>query len=142
MATLKPNQFLAAAYIAQGRPKKDAASIADVTPQTVSEWMKQKSFTDAIEDFKAELIYVTRDRIRGLGTQAARTLGDLMANGTPAVRLAAAKDVLDRINLTPGSAGAEMGLWCPETRKAEATLFPFIEASELALGGSDGDTAD
>ncbi len=127
---LSEKQLLAAALIAQGRKKYEAAEAADVTPQTISEWMRQKRFTDAIEALRTEMIYATRDRIRGLGLKAVKTLEDLMDNGSPSARYAAAKDVLDRINLTPGTGGADMGLWAPTVQKEEVELRPFIEAVE------------
>jgi hypothetical protein len=71
----------------------------DVKPQTVSEWMKQKAFRDIVDAFRSELIHVTCDSIRGLGRKASRTIDYLMDHGSPAVRLAAAKYVLDTINL-------------------------------------------
>lgn len=72
--------------------------------------MKFKPFTDANADLRTKLINATRDRTRGLGVKATTRLSYLMDNGNVAVRLAAAKDVLDRISLTPGTNGHEEGL--------------------------------
>ncbi|MGB5567754.1 MAG: hypothetical protein WBM81_00500 [Sedimenticolaceae bacterium] len=132
----KPNskQLIAAAHIAQGRTKKEAAEAADVTPQTISTWMTQKPFTDAIQNLRSELIHSTRDSIRGLGRKAARTLSDLMDSGGDAVRLGATKYVLDTINMTPGTNGHEMGLWAPIVTEEESTLRPYLDDTENNTG--------
>ncbi|MCO4794290.1 MAG: hypothetical protein KC493_11285 [Bacteriovoracaceae bacterium] len=110
MKNLNSSQVLAAAYIASGNMKSEAAQKVGVTPQTISSWMKEPVFVNTVESFKATLIYSARDRIRSLGIKAALTLSELMDSGCDASKLGAAKYVLDTINLTPGS-GEEMGLW-------------------------------
>lgn len=126
MKNLNASKVLAAAYIASGDMKSEAARKVGVTPQSISSWMKEPEFVDLVDSFKLTLIYSARDRIRSLGIKATTTLSELMDSGCDASKLGAAKYVLETINLKPG-AGEEMGLW---DNALNPKISPFLATED------------
>lgn len=138
MSELSSSQLIAAACIAGGSMKREAANKAGVTPQTISSWMQYEAFQDAIQDFRLTVIYATRNKLRSHGIMAIETLVGLMKSGNDGAKLGAAKLILETINLTPGANGHEMGLWDTSTGNYNPSLFlptpdaidEFIEEDE------------
>lgn len=102
-----------AGYLAQGLTVIKASSLAGVHPQTGYRWRDDPEVLDELRRLRAE----TRPRIiRGLNDLADTALGiyrEAMNLERPAaiptVALAAAKDTLDRLGLTPKELGEYLG---------------------------------
>lgn len=108
---LSPKQLKASALIGGGTPKKTAAESVGVTPQTVSEWMRQPAFLSAVNRAKHQMMKDTQDCYRALATDAVTTMQDLMQNSTDEnVRLRAAVQVIKDMKLVyPHIGGWDIG---------------------------------
>ncbi|MDO9454139.1 MAG: hypothetical protein Q7J29_14975 [Stagnimonas sp.] len=95
MANLTDKQLCAARVLAEGGLCKDAATAADVTPETISAWKKQTSFQHYANALRNEKHKAARDALRTQALVAIETLGALMASAkSQETRRKAAVDVL------------------------------------------------
>lgn len=106
MAILDPKQAKAAEIIAAGELKKVAAEKVGVTPQTISEWLKQPAFEAYVNGLKLAALEAARDRMQYLAGEAVRTIEALLGQEEPpATRLKAAQMVLDFTGMTDLQSG-------------------------------------
>ncbi|HXG89540.1 MAG TPA: hypothetical protein VNJ02_14520 [Vicinamibacterales bacterium] len=82
---------------------KHAATRAGVNEKTLREWLKcDVEFRAAFDAAHRAAFEEAKDQIRVLATRAVATLGELLdAKVPPAIRFAAARDLLDRNSLRP-----------------------------------------
>ena len=113
---LPPNQVIAASMIAVGETKKKAAKAANVSPQTVSEWMHAPEFVDMINLLKTDILREIQDKFRGLAYKAIGVIDSILdTSENDRIKLDVAKYILDTIKLYPTSNNA--GFWISsETR--------------------------
>jgi hypothetical protein len=110
-------QIAALPLLAAGTPKKDAASTAGVTPQTISEWLRLPRFRVALHSKRQELNAVVAERLsEGVGV-AVNTVLELAKSGSESVRLKAATFVIER--LLTAAPDPHVGIW-GELAEAEA----------------------
>jgi hypothetical protein len=110
-------QIAALPLLAAGTLKKDAASTAGVTPQTISEWLRLPRFRAALHSKRQELNAVVADRLsEGIGV-AVNTVLELAKSGSESVRLKAAIFAIERLLAAPPDPHA--GIW-GELAEAEA----------------------
>jgi len=104
----KSKQDLAISLLAKGSLHKDVAKELDVTPQTISAWLREPSFVAAINTMKMDNLESSRDKLHALFATATSTIEDIMVNGdSDSVRLKAAQSVLD----ASGVQVPQTGLW-------------------------------
>lgn len=79
----------------------DAAKVAGVTRETIHRWMHAPEFKARVDEHLEEVIGGARSILRRNAMVAAQQMVNILAHGHPqhAVKLAAAKDVLDRVGL-------------------------------------------
>lgn len=92
-------QSAALPLLAAGAKKKDAAVVAGVCPQTVSEWLQQPHFLAALQDHREKLAGLAVERLREATVTAVDTVIGLMESGSESIRLRAASYFLDRVLL-------------------------------------------
>lgn len=98
---LTPAQQRAVLALASGRSVVDAGAAAGVTDRTVRRWRELDGFADAVEREATTVLGEARRRIAGGVERAAATVTKLadpdaeLLEGA-SVRLAAARDILDR----------------------------------------------
>lgn len=90
-----------ASALAEGKTWKATAEAVGVGTTTIARWMKAPEFTARIDDLQAEMVAEARRILRRNATAAAQQLVNLVRHGHSlhSVKLAAAKDVLDRVGL-------------------------------------------
>lgn len=76
------------------KKQKEIAKEIGVNEATISRWKKQEDFNKAKKDYE-------RGYLSSLSAKALRTLAELLDSNTDYVRLAAAKDILDRTGYKP-----------------------------------------
>jgi hypothetical protein len=110
-------QIAALPLLAAGTLKKDAASTAGVTPQTISEWLRLPRFRVALHSKRQELNEVVAERLsEGMGV-AVNTVLELAKSGSESVRLKAATFVIER--MLTAAPDPQAGIW-GELAQAEA----------------------
>ena len=95
---LTPAQASFVASLATGASIRDAAAAAGVTPRTTLRWREKPAVREALAALEADELAVARALTASRLTEAVETVVVLMENDAvdPRVRLAAAKDLLDR----------------------------------------------
>ena len=83
------------AALAGGSTVEDAAATASVGVATVYRRLKEADFRKWVDDARAELIAVAVARLGAASTKAVATLDGLLAADSEAVRLGAARAILD-----------------------------------------------
>jgi hypothetical protein len=98
-----PQREKAALAVAESATIVEAAGVAGVTRKTIHEWLKAPEFKARVDEYLEEVVSAARSIMRRNATAAAKTVVDLSVWGLPGhtTRLAAAKDVLDRVGLKP-----------------------------------------
>lgn len=97
-AALTAAQLTAIPILAAGSLKKDAATVANVTPQTISTWLGQPQFQAALDAARQDLSSAASIALRDATDAAVATILDLLRHGSSeATRLKAACYVLDRV---------------------------------------------
>lgn len=96
-----PQRDKAALAVAESATIIDAARVAGVTRETIHRWMHAPEFKARIDEHLEEVIGAARSVLRRNAMVAAQQMVNILAHGYPdhSVRLAAAKDVLDRVGL-------------------------------------------
>lgn len=110
------------------KKQKEIAKEIGVNETTISRWKKQEDFNKAKKDYE-------REYLSSLSAKALRTLAELLDSNTDYVRLAAAKDVLDRTGYKP-TESIEMIRPVEETAESLAQLIEKQKAVQYA--GQDG----
>lgn len=105
---LTGKQATALLALASGKLKKDAAEVAGVHPQAVSEWLKQPHFRQTLDSIRGELIEKAAADLRTLTTDSLTALGEAVRGDQPALRLKASMYVLDRLLALPAPSGNEL----------------------------------
>ncbi len=92
--------MIVASQIAMGESQKQAAKIAKVSEQTVSEWAQRPEFKATVNRLSQRIIKDAQDEMRRLAV--------MNESSNDKVRMEAAKYVLETINIAPVE---EAGLW-------------------------------
>ena len=95
VSTLNPKQAQAALMLASGASKKSVAASLKVAAHTISQWCKSLSFNDAVNQHLASVESEALQILKSQRLRAAEALGELSDSKAPAVRLAAARTVLE-----------------------------------------------
>lgn len=91
---LKPQQIIAINLLAQGHSQKQVAEELEITPQTMSAWVKQPDFKAELRDLSSELCDTTVSRMFSLRVQATERLAQILDTGAPNEQLNAIRIVL------------------------------------------------
>lgn len=92
-----------------GESHKQAAKIAKVSAQTISEWMQQPAFKAKINEIQLDTLNEAQGKFRGLACSAVANLEKALTESkSERIRLEASKYVLDRVQIAPAKEG---GLW-------------------------------
>lgn len=96
-----PQRDKAALAVAESATIIDAAKLAGVTRETIHRWMNHPEFKARVDEHLEEVVGAARSILRRNAVAAAQQMVNILAHGHPqhAVKLAAAKDVLDRVGL-------------------------------------------
>ena len=98
-ASLTSQQATALPLLASGAKKKDAAAVAGVCPQTISEWLREAHFCAALQSMREELTALAAARLGEAADAAVFTILELMKSANETIRLKAATYILDRVLL-------------------------------------------
>lgn len=100
MSKLNSKQLIAAFELATGKSKKQAAAKANVTPQTLSQWLKIPAFEAKINEYQHECLDEAQMRFKRLAGDAVSSLEDVLRNAdSDKAKLDAAKYVIDKLQL-------------------------------------------
>lgn len=99
--TWTPQREKAALAVAESATIIEAAKFAGVTRETVHRWMHSPEFRARVDEHLEEVIVSARQILRRNAAAAAQQLVNLHAHGHAmhGVKLAASKDILDRVGL-------------------------------------------
>lgn len=103
MTTLTAKQQQAITLLASGKSQRQTAKAVGVSPQTITAWMKLDGFQKGLDGLLSTVEAESTQLLRSQRLKAVEALTDLLDSKTPAVKLAAAKTVLE---LTSKSAPA------------------------------------
>lgn len=98
-----PQREKAALAVAECATIIDAAKVAGVTRETIHRWLHSPEFRARVDEHLDEVISAARSVLRRNAVAAAQQLVNLHVYGhnMHAVKLAASKDILDRVGLKP-----------------------------------------
>ena len=97
-APLTGAQLKAIPIIAMGGLKKEAAAVANVSPQTISAWFSQPRFRTALDASRQDLSAAASVALREATVEAVGTIIELMRHGSSeTTRLKAGCYVLDHV---------------------------------------------
>jgi DNA-binding XRE family transcriptional regulator len=124
-----PQREKAALAVAESATIIDAAKVVDVTRKTIYEWLKSPEFRARVDEHLDEVVSAARQILRRNAVAAAQQLVNIHAHGHPlhSVKLAASKDILDRV-----------GLKAPEKIELAGTIGTYIV--DLGVSSGDGST--
>lgn len=103
MSDLTAKQQQAVTLLASGKSQRQTAKAVGVSPQTITAWMKLDAFQKGLDGLLSTVEAESTQLLRSQRLKAVDALTDLLDSKTPAVKLAAAKTVLE---LTSKSAPA------------------------------------
>ena len=103
MTTLTAKHQQAITLLASGKSQRQTAKAVGVSPQTITAWMKLDAFQKGLDGLLSTVEAESTQLLRSQRLKAVGALTDLLDSKTPAVKLAAAKTVLE---LTSKSAPA------------------------------------
>ena len=103
MSDLTAKQQQAVTLLASGKSQRQTAKAVGVSPQTITAWMKLDAFQKGLDAILSTVEAESTQLLRSQRLKAVDALTDLLDSKTPAVKLAAAKTVLE---LTSKSAPA------------------------------------
>jgi hypothetical protein len=86
---------IAAFAIATGKTVAEAAAEAEKSERTLYRWLKLPKFQKRVAEIRNRLIGAAVGKLATVMTEAAETLAGLMKSGDEAVKLRAAKSVLE-----------------------------------------------
>jgi hypothetical protein len=84
-----------AVALASGRTLKQAAAAAGVSERTASKWHTDPQFKGRVLALRGEVVSRALGRVTASLTAAANTLRKLLESGNDAIRLGAAKSIID-----------------------------------------------
>lgn len=93
----------AALAVAECATISEAARVAGVARETIHKWLRHAEFKARVDEHLEEVVSAARFILRRNATAAAQQLVNLHAHGHAmhTVKLAASKDILDRVGLKP-----------------------------------------
>jgi hypothetical protein len=94
-SSLTPMQRHAASLITSGKSKRQVSKTCGVSPQTMTAWTQSPAFSSLVDSLLAVVEKETQQALHGLRQRAVETLAQLMEVGPPAIRLQAARTVLE-----------------------------------------------
>lgn len=100
-STLTPKQAHAALMLASGASKKAVAVSLKVAAHAISQWCKLPSFNEAVNQNLASVEGEVLQTPKAQRLKTAEALGELLDSKAPAVRLAAARTVLEITSKAP-----------------------------------------
>ena len=103
MTTLTAKHQQAITLLASGKSQRQTAKAVGVSPQTITAWMKLDAFQKGLDGLLSTVEAESTQLLRSQRLKAVDALTDLLDSKSPAVKLAAAKTVLE---LTSKSAPA------------------------------------
>ncbi|MGP1681270.1 MAG: helix-turn-helix domain-containing protein [Giesbergeria sp.] len=103
MTALTAKHQQAITLLASGKSQRQTAKAVGVSPQTITAWMKLDAFQKGLDGLLSTVEAESTQLLRSQRLKAVDALTDLLDSKTPAVKLAAAKTVLE---LTSKSAPA------------------------------------
>lgn len=95
MTTLTPRQLQAAQILASGKSQAHAAKAVGVTPQTMNAWFKKPEFMEEVADIVRGVRESTDVALQAQRTRAVEVMAELLETSPPAVKLQAARTVID-----------------------------------------------
>ncbi len=129
--SLPPKQDIAAQVIGSGGSKTEAAQKVNVTPQTMSVWVKGSAFEARINEYKLGCVNKAQASFVNLAEETVATVRDLLKNSkSDKVKLEAAKYILDTLQLFPGSCPAVLTIG--ETTEAEIIYKRKVDKAKTA----------
>jgi hypothetical protein len=105
-SSLTPMQRHAASLIASGQSKRQVAKTCGVSPQTMTAWAQSPAFSSQVNSMLATVEQEAQQALHGLRLGAVETLAQLMEAGPPAIRLQAARTVLEATHRLPDQVSA------------------------------------
>lgn len=125
------NKDIAVRDIAAGLKKNVAAKSAKVTPQTISQWLKEPAFEARINQYQRNNFDEAQSRYKNLVGAAVSTFEDLLKNSkSDKVKLEAAKFILKTIQIFPGDCPAILTIG--ETTESEIIRKQKIDKAKAA----------
>ena len=103
MTATTAKQQQAVTLLASGKSQRQTAKAVGVSPQTITAWMKLDAFQKGLDGLLSTVEAESTQLLRSQRLKAVDALTDLLDSKSPAVKLAAAKTVLE---LTSKSAPA------------------------------------
>ena len=95
MTTLTAKHQQAITLLASGKSQRQTAKAVGVSPQTITAWMKLDAFQKGLDGLLSTVEAESTQLLRSQRLKAVGALTDLLDSKTPAVKLAAAKTVLE-----------------------------------------------
>lgn len=95
MTTLTAKQQQAITLLASGKSQRQTAKAVGVSAQTITAWMKLDAFQKGLDGLLSTVEAESTQLLRSQRLRAVDALTDLLDSKTPAVKLAAAKTVLE-----------------------------------------------
>jgi hypothetical protein len=92
---LTPKQHKAIAALMSNTTIAAAAKAAGVSERVLYNWLDEPTFTTSYRVARREAVQIATARLQQISGAAVAVLGQLMVNGTPAIKLGAARTVLD-----------------------------------------------
>ena len=77
------------------------AKLLEVHPNTILSWTKRRDVQEALEEMQEGIHYMVTSQIKNLSVKALDTMNDLLSSPIDGVRMATAKDLLDRAGHKP-----------------------------------------
>lgn len=105
------NKLMLAEMLSVGKSTKEIAANLDRSEAWVRKWKKDPGVQGLVMQLHNEAVETAKSIIVSGTQKAASTLVDLMDTGPASIRLAAAKDILDRL-----------GMKAPDKKQIEATV--------------------
>ena len=96
-SSLTPKQTTAIVALLGSRTVLDAAIQCGLSERTITRWLGEPAFRAALSDAEGALIDGAVRRLLQLQTDALDAIADVLATGTPALRLRAAIAALDLV---------------------------------------------
>ena len=104
MSDLTAKQQQAVTLLASGKSQRQTAKAVGVSPQTITAWMKLDAFQKGLDGLLSTVEAESTQLLRSQRLKAVDALTDLLDSKTPAVKLAAAKTVLELTSKSPATA--------------------------------------
>ena len=93
MANARQERFLL--FMASGQSARKAAEGVGVNRRTATRWLAQPGFRQRLDDLLTQFLGDTMRRLNSDQRRAARTLRKLLSSGNDAVKLGAARSILE-----------------------------------------------